>query len=155
MAKKTGKQKAADRAAAKARSDSKKQAASDDKAATKLRKEQAKKTKAAAAKRRRASKKAEAEAADKPDDKPAPAPTSTEDAKPAKGLVLLRAHNDERLSHWRDPDSRKPVPNGIACPRCGNELLDKQPGVMQPTVPPRVNVLCGDGECEWRGVRVG
>ena len=115
----------------------------------------AKKRKAAAAKRRRAAKKREKEAEASDDAKAAPASTSTEDAKPKSGLVLLSVHNDERYAHWREPDSRKPVPNGIACPRCGNELLDKQPGLLVPGVPPRVDVRCEQDDCDWHGVRLG
>ena len=107
---------------------------------------------------RRDRKRAEKDAAkaEKAGSKPAaPADAPPGDAKPVSSkLKLLSDANDKRIAHWRDPKSRRPKPNGIACPKCGEELSDKDPGLVVPGNPPRVEIRCGKGGCEFHGRRV-
>ena len=112
--------------------------------------------KAKAEKRRRARKKAEKAAAKKGD---APAEVVADeppgDAEPVSSkLKLLSEWNDKRLAHWRDPKSRGPKKNGVACPKCGEELVDRSPGMVVGSNPPRVEVLCPIPTCSWHGRRV-
>lgn len=100
-------------------------------------------------------------AADADADPPADATAKTKaappagDAKPKRGLKALRKWNDERYLYWRTPSSRAPRLNGIACPDCGSELVDKNPEVMRPSNPPRFDVNCSAEDCHWHGARVG
>ncbi len=112
-------------------------------------------TKAKAEKARRVKKKKAAAEADDAAAEAGSAATSAPpgDAKPASDrLKLLSDSNDKRMRHWRDPKSRLPKKNGIACPKCGEELSDRHPGVMQPGNPPRMDIRCES--CEWHGRRV-
>jgi len=111
--------------------------------------------KAAAAKARRDAKRAAKGAAPNAADAPAaPASTPTVDAKPKKGLQLLSDWNDDRYAFWRDPASRAAMPNGLACPRCGDELMDKSPNQIEPGNPPRADVYCSKDDCSWHGRRL-
>ena len=42
-------------------------------------------------------------------------------------------------------------PNGIACPTCGSELVDSDPGRILTSLPPRVRVRC---QCGFVGSRI-
>jgi C4-type Zn-finger protein len=48
----------------------------------------------------------------------------------------------------------KPIPNGIACPKCGEELLDTQPNVTLTSMPPQKNVGCSSEKCDYTGYRI-
>lgn len=45
----------------------------------------------------------------------------------------------------------KPRPNGIACDKCGHELMDSCPNVMLASNPPQLNVHCP--KCGFTGYR--
>lgn len=75
-----------------------------------------------------------------------------EPKRPSRDLPTLNEWNDSRYAHWRDPESRKPKHNEIACPNCGEELFDRTPGLIEPGNPPRIEVRCA--ACEYRGRRV-
>lgn len=150
----SAKEKAAHADREKARRAAKKTKSADEKAATKAKK-------AASDKARRARKKAAeaahktAEKAAKTAEKDAASAQPPGDAEPKrKGLKLLSDHNDARLKHWRDPKSRQPKGNKIACPRCGDELNDCHPGQTLPGNPPRAEVRCSADGCAWHGRRV-
>jgi hypothetical protein len=49
---------------------------------------------------------------------------------------------------------QSPVPNGIACPKCGEELLDTQPNVTLASMPPKKNVGCSSEKCDYIGYRI-
>ncbi len=70
------------------------------------------------------------------------------------GLISMNEHNDIRIAFWREPDSKLPVPNGIGCPNCGEELVDKTPGLIQFGNPPRIEVRCDTDRCDYRALRV-
>ena len=44
--------------------------------------------------------------------------------------------------------------NGIACPRCGAELLDSDPRYVLASYPPQLNIHCTAEGCGYRGYRV-
>ena len=72
----------------------------------------------------------------------------------AKKLKNLYEHNSVSSTlHWGFM-SQSPVPNGIACPKCGEELLDTQPNVTLSSMPPKKNVGCSNKECDYVGYRV-
>ena len=59
-----------------------------------------------------------------------------------KKLISLDQHNSTNSTfHWGMMNP-KPIPNGIACPKCGEELLDTQPNVTLTSMPPQKNVGC-------------
>jgi hypothetical protein len=64
----------------------------------------------------------------------------------AKKLKTLEQH--EWLSR---PYYERPLLNGIACPKCGHELLDSNPGVLLLSKPPQLNIHCSS--CPYKGTR--
>jgi DNA-directed RNA polymerase subunit RPC12/RpoP len=64
-----------------------------------------------------------------------------------KQLKSLAQHNKERT----DAYMQQP-PNGIACPTCGQELVDSRPTGMLLSLPPQKEVHCP--ACGWRGFRL-
>ena len=146
----SAKEKAAHADREKARRAAKKTQTADEKVATKAKKAASDK----ARRERKKAAKAAHEKAEKAGDA-APAAEPPGDAEPArKGLKLLSDHNDARLKHWRDPKSRRPTGNKIACPRCGEELNDCHPGQTLAGNPPRAEVRCSAEGCAWHGRRV-
>ena len=72
----------------------------------------------------------------------------------AKKLKSLDEHNSTTSTfHW-GLMSGAPVPNGISCPKCGEELLDTQPNVTLTSMPPKKNVGCSNKKCDFTGYRV-
>jgi hypothetical protein len=65
-------------------------------------------------------------------------------------LKDLEQHNKDVLAKFW-PKEPGPQPNGIACPRCGAELLDTNPSAMLLTSPPQFNIHCP--ECPFTGTR--
>jgi DNA-directed RNA polymerase subunit RPC12/RpoP len=48
--------------------------------------------------------------------------------------------------------SNEPKSNGIACPKCGNELMDTNPMMTLTSHPAQKNVHCP--KCEYTGYRI-
>ena len=71
----------------------------------------------------------------------------------AKKLKSLEEHTMNSTFHW-GLMMRNPVPNGIACPKCGEELLDTQPNVTLTSMPPQKNVGCSSDKCDYTGYRI-
>lgn len=67
----------------------------------------------------------------------------------SKKLISLEEHNNKAYNS--QPVGGPPQPNGIACPQCGDELLDISPGMVLPTQPPQTYVACGS--CGFQGHR--
>lgn len=64
-------------------------------------------------------------------------------------LKNLASHNADRLaSHMK---AQRPHPNGIACPKCGDELIDSEPNVTLTSNPAQTKVHC-EG-CGFSGCR--
>jgi predicted RNA-binding Zn-ribbon protein involved in translation (DUF1610 family) len=69
------------------------------------------------------------------------------------GLKSLMEHNYERhAAHERSRRAMEPHANGIACPKCGEELWDSDPCVTLSSNPPQKNVHCP--ACGHRGYRL-
>jgi C4-type Zn-finger protein len=72
----------------------------------------------------------------------------------SKKLISLDEHNTTNSTfHW-EMMGQSPVPNGIACPKCGEELLDTQPNVTLASMPPKKNVGCSSEKCDYIGYRI-
>jgi len=76
-------------------------------------------------------------------------------------LKLINNNNMVKLTSLEESNSinRKqyenkyaPVPNGISCPDCGEELVDSRPGVRLLSSPPKTNTACTS--CDYKGYRV-
>lgn len=70
-------------------------------------------------------------------------------------MKSLKEHDLERSRAWTEqslPSGGAKQPNGIACPRCGEELVDTMPQVQLTSIPPRKHVGCLS--CGWTGTRV-
>jgi hypothetical protein len=69
-----------------------------------------------------------------------------------KKLKNLDEHNAQQNSlHW-EFNSNKPQLNGIACPKCGEELYDSNPMMTLTSMPPKKSVHCN--KCDYVGYRV-
>ena len=42
-------------------------------------------------------------------------------------LISLSEHNAARKKHWNANKEELPEKNGIACPKCGTEMIDVDP----------------------------
>lgn len=67
----------------------------------------------------------------------------------SKKLIPLEEHNNK--AYESNLEGGPPVPNGIACPQCGDELDDLTPGLILPTQPPQTYVACP--ACGFQGYR--
>ena len=65
-------------------------------------------------------------------------------------MKSLDEFNEERRKLYSIGDD--PIPNGIACPKCGAELLDSRPNVSLTSYPPQKNIHCS--KCDYRGYRI-
>lgn len=69
-----------------------------------------------------------------------------------KKLKNLDEHNAQQGSmHW-ELNSNQPRLNGIACPKCGEELYDFNPMVTLTSIPPKKDVNCS--KCDYIGYRI-
>lgn len=64
-----------------------------------------------------------------------------------KSLEENRREAMERLE--REEARMRPHPNGLACPKCGDELWDSSPWVVLSSNPPMKNVHCP--ACGYQG----
>jgi hypothetical protein len=70
----------------------------------------------------------------------------------SKKLKSLAKHNaDAHVAQW-DAMDNSPRLNGIACPKCGNELYDSEPMVTLTSFPAQKNVHCS--KCNYVGYRI-
>jgi hypothetical protein len=68
-------------------------------------------------------------------------------------LKSLEEHNASRFKAYERMDSRGlPKPNGIACPKCGTELIDSDPNTTLASNPPQKNTKCPS--CDYIGYRI-
>jgi len=67
-------------------------------------------------------------------------------------MKTLLEHNELRRQQHASLNSNEPRRNGIACPNCGNELLDSSPMFTLTSNPPQKNIHCAN--CEYVGYRV-
>jgi hypothetical protein len=66
-------------------------------------------------------------------------------------LESLNDHNARVQRQWAWNTLVQSRPNGIACPECGEELMDTNPNEMLLTAPPQFRVHCPS--CEYSGTR--
>ena len=69
-----------------------------------------------------------------------------------KKLKSLDEHNSEAWVAQTGWFSNEPKPNGIACPNCGEELMDTNPMSTLTSYPAQKNVHCP--KCEYKGYRI-
>lgn len=69
-----------------------------------------------------------------------------------KPLKSLSEFNADREEVHRATYDGLPRPNGIACPKCGGELLDSSPMITLTSYPPQKNVHCP--ACDYTGYRI-
>jgi len=65
-------------------------------------------------------------------------------------LKSLEEHNEEMRKRYKDWFNY-PKPNGLACPKCGEELIDSD-AVTLSSYPPRKNIHCSI--CPFKGSRI-
>ncbi len=67
-------------------------------------------------------------------------------------MKTLKKHNEQREEeYWRVQKLLGPHENGIACPKCGEELWDSNSYILS-SIPPKKDVHCP--ECGYKGYRV-
>lgn len=69
-----------------------------------------------------------------------------------KNLVSLEEHNATIQASVHDWMMNEPRPNGVACPKCAQELVDVTPNMVLQSLPPKKAVRCQS--CGWRGERL-
>jgi uncharacterized protein with PIN domain len=69
-----------------------------------------------------------------------------------KGLISLEEHNAKGRAASTSMFSNEPQPNGIACPECGEELMDSNPMMTLTSMPAQKNVHCP--KCKYTGYRI-
>ena len=69
----------------------------------------------------------------------------------SKKLKTLDQHNSTAVYSF---DFNKPEPNGIACPKCSEELYDSLPIMTLMSIPPKKNVVCMKENCGYIGYRI-
>ncbi len=67
-------------------------------------------------------------------------------------MKTLDEHNKQAREWHIDLNSQRDMPNGIACPKCGGELVDVDRGRVLASNPPQYDVKCP--ACGYRGYRV-
>jgi predicted nucleic-acid-binding Zn-ribbon protein len=68
------------------------------------------------------------------------------------GLLSLDEHNSNAWATQVNMYSNEPKSNGIACPKCGNELMDSNPNSTLTSYPAQKNVHCP--KCGYTGYRI-
>ena len=69
----------------------------------------------------------------------------------SKKLKNLDEYNAQQNNlHWQ-LNSNAPQLNGIACPKCGEELYDSNPMITLTSMPPKKSVHCS--KCDYVGYR--
>lgn len=66
-------------------------------------------------------------------------------------LKTLEQHEKERTIA-RDSLNPRSHPNGIACPKCGKEMIDEDCNIVLLCDPPRLSIHCES--CGWHGSRM-
>lgn len=65
-------------------------------------------------------------------------------------MMSLEEYNAARRANYSSlvPPSK----NGIACPKCGKELVDSEPHITLTSNPPQTRIACES--CDYSGYRV-
>lgn len=71
-----------------------------------------------------------------------------------KKLISLEKHNSTSSTFQLGLIGQKPILNGIACPKCGEELFDTHPNVTLTSMPPQKNIGCSNEKCDYTGYRI-
>lgn len=66
-----------------------------------------------------------------------------------KSLISLDKFNEQKQAEYKKERNL----NGIACPKCGEELMDSDKSVLL-TFPPRKRVNCPNSDCGFLGTRI-
>jgi hypothetical protein len=69
-----------------------------------------------------------------------------------KKLKSLEEHNKEKGNAYEIINN--PRLNGIACPKCGEELYDDKPNEILTTFPPQKSFKCSNINCGYKGYRI-
>lgn len=67
-------------------------------------------------------------------------------------MKTLEQFNIEKIKEYYTNYNRNIIKNGIACPECGEELIDSSPDITLCSNPPQKNVLCQS--CGFNGYRI-
>lgn len=72
----------------------------------------------------------------------------------ARKLKSLHEHNTTNSTFHLGLLEQSPVLNGIACPKCGKELLDTHPNQILTSIPPKKSVGCSNDKCDFTSYRI-
>jgi hypothetical protein len=68
-----------------------------------------------------------------------------------KKLKTLEQHNADAMAISSSQLRDNPIPNGIACPKCGEELVDSNPSITLTSLPTKKSTHCA--KCDYKGYR--
>lgn len=71
-----------------------------------------------------------------------------------KKLVSLKQFNENQCQNYLAYGDTKCLPNGIACPKCGLELVDTDRSRQLASYPPQYNIHCENKDCNYHGYRL-
>lgn len=74
--------------------------------------------------------------------------------KKKRKLKNLAEHNGIASTFQHAMNDNSARLNGIACPKCGEELYDTNPMITLTSIPAQKNVHCSNTECNYVGYRV-
>ena len=67
-------------------------------------------------------------------------------------LKTLKEFNRERMQRRAAVGAVEP--NGIACPKCGHEMVDADPGRILTSDPPQMRIACSQTGCAYTDYRL-
>lgn len=65
-------------------------------------------------------------------------------------MKTLSEWNDLQYRHTYSGLQNQPVPAGVACDTCGNEMLQESSGTVLASYPPKVRVWCLCGTTSYK-----
>ena len=73
-----------------------------------------------------------------------------------KKLKTLREHEEDEYKKYVQSikDGGIARLNGIACPKCGEELYDSNPHSVLLSYPPKTSIICLNHNCNYEGYRI-
>ena len=66
-------------------------------------------------------------------------------------LRSLEEHDAEAWERHRIVNNMNSKPLGIACPKCGTELVNPEPNMVLTSNPPKQHTQCTAKHCGYRG----
>ena len=68
-----------------------------------------------------------------------------------KKLQDYKEYNEKKnAGFWKQQQELRNIPSGIACPKCGSEILYNS-NLVYVSMPPCYAARCSNKKCNWKG----